>query len=225
MLQKQCLRCKKSFTKQSNNSIRVWGLRKFCSSKCSATGRKATKETIAKRSESLKLAWSEGRHIGSRNYKRPKIRITLTCHHCGVEFERTPSYSGQKYCSNACHISNNLSGKSHWSWKGGRTKAQWKKENKDRVNHHTRTRRARLRGAKGSHTLGEWESLKKEFDYMCLCCKQKEPAITLTVDHIIPVSQGGTDTIDNIQPLCKSCNSQKFVSPIDYINSKTIILA
>ncbi|MDE0090062.1 MAG: HNH endonuclease signature motif containing protein [Thaumarchaeota archaeon] len=30
-----------------------------------------------------------------------------------------------------------------------------------------------------------------------------------TIDHIVPVSRGGTDRIDNLQLLCGACNSKK----------------
>lgn len=60
-----------------------------------------------------------------------------------------------------------------------------------------------------THTLGEWELLKKQYGYICPGCKKSEPDILLTRDHIIPLSKGGTDCIENIQPLCQSCNSHK----------------
>jgi len=55
----------------------------------------------------------------------------------------------------------------------------------------------------------EWEVIKRQYDYQCWMCGENEPEIKLTVDHILPTSRNGVNTIDNIQPLCRSCNAKK----------------
>lgn len=77
----------------------------------------------------------------------------------------------------------------------------------------TRNRRARMQNAEGKFSHKQWEEIKKKYDYRCAICGKKEPfnqyRKMLTIDHIIPLSKGGTNYIDNIQPLCFICNSVK----------------
>lgn len=52
-----------------------------------------------------------------------------------------------------------------------------------------------------------------ERDKVCLRCGTNE---YLTLDHIKPVSKGGENTIENLQTLCRSCNSFKRDFEIDF---------
>lgn len=74
---------------------------------------------------------------------------------------------------------------------------------------HSRIRSVRMRLARirGTHTPEEWEALRAEFDHRCVQCGRI--GYHLDKDHIIPVYQGGSDGLDNIQPLCAWCNSSK----------------
>lgn len=76
--------------------------------------------------------------------------------------------------------------------------------------------RIRKLEAEGSHTKAEWENLKRRYNNMCLCCKNFEPSVKLSEDHIVPLSLGGTDFISNIQPLCLSCNKIKGAKEINF---------
>jgi 5-methylcytosine-specific restriction endonuclease McrA len=79
-----------------------------------------------------------------------------------------------------------------------------------------RVRRERIKLYGGSHSVGEWETLKAQYNFTCPNCKKTEPEIKLTRDHIIAICKGGSDNIENIQPLCVSCNSKKSTRAIRF---------
>lgn len=82
---------------------------------------------------------------------------------------------------------------------------EWRKENIKRIIHNNKLRSERLKKTE-KITFEEFEQIKKDAKHHCLICDQKKP---LTMDHIIPLSKGGTTVKSNIQPLCQSCNSRK----------------
>jgi 5-methylcytosine-specific restriction endonuclease McrA len=93
---------------------------------------------------------------------------------------------------------------------------QWARSHSDKIQAKDHARRAFKIGKPSSFTAAEWKSLKERYNYTCLRCGRREPAIKLTADHVVPISKGGAGTIDNIQPLCKPCNSAKHDDIIDY---------
>lgn len=97
-----------------------------------------------------------------------------------------------------------LEGEKSYLWKGGITAT------------YIQRRRDKKRENGGQHTLGEWETLKAQYNFTCPCCKKSEPEIVLTKDHVVAVLKGGSNNIENIQPLCGSCNSRKHTKEIKY---------
>lgn len=69
------------------------------------------------------------------------------------------------------------------------------------------------RSATGSHTQAEWNAILGIYGGRCLRCGAK--GVKLTKDHVIPLSEGGSNSASNLQPLCGSCNSWKGARIID----------
>ena len=66
-------------------------------------------------------------------------------------------------------------------------------------------RRMRVRSL-ACYTQAEWLTLLLCTGGVCLGCGSSND---ISVDHIVPLSKGGSNTIDNIQPLCLDCNKRK----------------
>lgn len=75
--------------------------------------------------------------------------------------------------------------------------------------------RYRTRAAENGGALSEveWLAICEGQDGKCARCSQKRK---LTLDHVVPVSRGGPTTRENVQALCKPCNSSKSVKTVDY---------
>ena len=63
-------------------------------------------------------------------------------------------------------------------------------------------------GAKGSHFIVA--SKNGSTYHLCLVAKRTDGfEILMTRDHIQPLAKGGADTVENSQPMCIKCNSDK----------------
>jgi 5-methylcytosine-specific restriction endonuclease McrA len=64
------------------------------------------------------------------------------------------------------------------------------------------------------HYLGKVEGMtqiyaKEIFDKDGGMCRNCGSWDDLTIDHIIPLTKGGTNDVDNLQTLCRKCNQKK----------------
>jgi len=50
------------------------------------------------------------------------------------------------------------------------------------------------------------EAIFLAYGKKCLACGSRD---NIAIDHVVPITQGGSNLIDNLQPLCRSCNSSK----------------
>jgi 5-methylcytosine-specific restriction endonuclease McrA len=80
---------------------------------------------------------------------------------------------------------------------------KWEKANPEKVAQKVTRRRALKKSAKTFY-VSEKE-LKKLYNSKCFFCSNKAD----TIDHVIPLSRGGTHGIGNLLPACRSCNSSK----------------
>lgn len=77
----------------------------------------------------------------------------------------------------------------------------------EKYKEYRRQRRARLAEVECTLTVAQWEEVQMRYKYQCAYCGKSK--VNLTMDHVVPISKGGSHTADNIVPACKTCNSSK----------------
>jgi 5-methylcytosine-specific restriction endonuclease McrA len=181
-----------------------------------------TKEKISKSHIGKHLSEESKRKISISNLGKSPNRLGIS-HTEETRKKMSKSHLGNKSTlgkhlseEHKNKISKSLKKEKHPNWQGGIS------YQKGYGNFKTRRRNIKKYNNGGFHTIGDWENLKAQYNWICPCCGKREPEIKLSEDHIIPITKGGSDNIENIQPLCKSCNSRKFTKIIRYNEGRYI---
>lgn len=103
-------------------------------------------------------------------------------------------------------------------------KKAWKLANPQKVSTYHRNRKAIKRNAEGSHTASDIQQLLVLQKHKCAVCRISI-ANGYHVDHVIPLSLGGTNDKGNLQILCPHCNLSKNAQPpVDFMQSRGMLL-
>lgn len=78
----------------------------------------------------------------------------------------------------------------HLNWRGGAKYMRWQ----------------RMKAAGGELARSIRSSIFSRDRFQCVLCGDYSD---LTIDHILPISGGGTNAIENLRTLCRRCNSRK----------------
>jgi 5-methylcytosine-specific restriction endonuclease McrA len=76
-----------------------------------------------------------------------------------------------------------------------------------------RARAKRTQAPVNDFTAQQWREMQAAYEHRCVYCGKRGKG-KLTMDHIQPLSKGGSHTLSNIVPACKSCNSRKQAGPV-----------
>lgn len=103
---------------------------------------------------------------------------------------------------------------------------RWRRENPEKAAASTRNKKAMRRQAPGRHTADDVAAILKRQAFKCVECGVSiKKRVDRHVDHIIPLSRGGTNWPSNLQILCAACNMHKHATdPIDFARRKGRLL-
>lgn len=189
--QKQCASCEKTLPIEAfgKRSASPDGLHYWCRS-CNSLRVMKQREAIKSRPP------------------RPPVSGRKRCGSCKQELpieafgNRAVSSDGLHYWCKSCVAERNR------EWRESNPEI-WRPKHRERQNR--RLRRISENG--GDLNDYEWERILRRYDHRCVACGRKGD---ITMDHIVPIAKGGRHSAENMQPLCRSCNSSKGSSIIDY---------
>jgi 5-methylcytosine-specific restriction endonuclease McrA len=87
------------------------------------------------------------------------------------------------------------------------------KSNRDVIAVVSANRAAKKHGDSSVLLVKDWREVLALCGEVCLCCGSLDG---ISLDHIVPLSAGGRNVKENLQPLCMTCNRKKRCKTIDY---------
>lgn len=190
------LRCKKCSDVTEVNAQFLRRDRKISCSNCAKIEREAYKEKKNRESEEEKIKREElcikkqiEREESRRRKKEELQRVKRVCPSCFREF--APERKRQAYCSNTC-----------------------KKREQNRSKEIRRRHKLKENG-KIDYSITLSAVIEKHKKICAICGEKVDMSVHSnhddypSIDHIIPVSKGGTHTWDNVQLAHRRCNNKK----------------
>lgn len=100
---------------------------------------------------------------------------------------------------------------------------KWRKENPEAVVAQSHRKRAIKQKSEGDFSKKDIAAIHKLQGGKCACCRIKLKKYH--VDHIVAISNGGSNWPSNLQLLCQSCNCSKGAKdPIDFMRSRGFLI-
>lgn len=84
---------------------------------------------------------------------------------------------------------------------------RYAERNREKLREHTRSRRAKLKNASGSHTAEDIRAQYERQNGLCYWCNKTLDKYH--VDHLIPLSRGGSNDPPNLVVACPTCNMSR----------------
>lgn len=102
---------------------------------------------------------------------------------------------------------------------------RYREEHPDRVSFNNSRRYALRRGAEGDYGPDDIDKIRRQQRGRCAVCRNKMAAEIESIDHITPLSKGGTNWPKNLQLVCRPCNSRKHdKDPIEFMQQNGLLL-
>lgn len=159
--------------------------------------------------------YAEWRQASSEKYEAE--RRWVACPDCGTERERSPRDTKSTRCL-PCQAARRAALLKEWAKanpaKTYASKRKWHESNREVLRANNHRRRVLARSAQSDRFVAR--DIFERDGWACQICgvaldstiKFPDP-LSPSLDHIVPISRGGTHTLDNVQAACMGCNWAK----------------